>query len=79
MEIGSKIRQVLHEKGIKVTEFADAIGCSRENGHRILAKSHMDTDLLKLISEKLDYDFFEWMSRNTFYHSDTRCHTKDEK
>lgn len=79
MDIGSKVRQVLNEKGIKVTEFADAIGCSRENAHRILSRSHMDTDLLERISEKLGYDFFAWMSRNTFRHSDTKHHSKKKK
>lgn len=65
MEIGEMIRQVLMERGISVTEFAGMLSCSRENAHRIMKKSVLDTELLMRISEALEHDFFRDISENS--------------
>ncbi len=75
MDIGRKVKDVLLAKGITVKEFAERISCSRENAHRILARSHMDTDLIEKISRELNYDFFKYMSSCIFNHSDDNCNT----
>ncbi|MDO5443536.1 MAG: helix-turn-helix transcriptional regulator [Bacteroidia bacterium] len=58
MHIGNRIKEVLQEKGMTVTEFARLIPCTRENAHRILLKHDMDTGLLRKISAVLEHDFF---------------------
>jgi len=64
MEVGEMIRRVLEERGIPVTDFAEALSCSRENAHRILKKTTLDTELLMRISEILEHDFFRDISES---------------
>lgn len=54
---GSEIRKVLKEKGMTVSEFARRINKSRENAYDIFRRKSLDTDLLSIISQTLDYDF----------------------
>lgn len=60
--IGVQIRGVIEERGMTVTEFASRINKSRENAYSIFNRKTIDTSLLKLISEVLEYDFFKQMS-----------------
>jgi transcriptional regulator with XRE-family HTH domain len=54
---GAEIRKVLKEKGMTVSEFARRINKSRENAYDIFRRKSLDTDLLSIISQVLDYDF----------------------
>lgn len=36
MHIGKRIRELLLEKQMSITLFAEQLGCTRENAHRIL-------------------------------------------
>jgi transcriptional regulator with XRE-family HTH domain len=60
--IGAQIRGVIEERGMTVTEFASRINKSRENAYSIFNRKTIDTNLLQLISEVLDFDFFKQMS-----------------
>lgn len=62
--IGSKIELVVRQSGISITDFADKIGCVRENVYDIFRRESVDTQLLKIISEALGYDFFTELSKN---------------
>jgi transcriptional regulator with XRE-family HTH domain len=54
---GAEIKKVLKEKGMTVSEFARRINKSRENAYDIFRRKSLDTDLLSIISQVLDYDF----------------------
>lgn len=54
---GAEIRKVLKEKGMSVAEFARRINKSRENAYDIFRRKSLDTDLLSVISQVLEYDF----------------------
>ena len=58
MRIGSIIKEVLDKKGISVIQFSKMIPCSRANAYKIVSKENLDGNLLKRISEILNYDFF---------------------
>ena len=60
--IGAQIRGVIEKRGMTVTEFASRINKSRENAYSIFNRKTIDTNLLQLISEVLDFDFFKQMS-----------------
>jgi transcriptional regulator with XRE-family HTH domain len=62
--IGAQIRQVVEKRGMTVTEFAKRINKSRENAYSIFSRKTIDTGLLKLISEVLEYDFFKQYSKD---------------
>ena len=62
--IGAQIRGVLEKRGMTVTEFAKRINKSRENAYSIFSRKTIDTGLLKLISEVLEYDFFMQYSKD---------------
>ena len=62
--IGAQIREVVVKRGMTVTEFAKRINKSRENAYSIFSRKTMDTGLLKLISEVLEYDFFKQYSQD---------------
>ena len=57
------IRDVMNEKDISVTEFAEKIGMVRQNTYKVFNKKHLDTELLLKISEVLSYDFFAEYSK----------------
>ncbi|MBR1705281.1 MAG: XRE family transcriptional regulator [Bacteroidales bacterium] len=62
MDIGIRIWEIVHERGLSVPEFAEAIACTRENAYKIFRKSSLDTALLIRISEVLQHDFFKDLS-----------------
>ncbi len=60
--IGQQIKIVIEQKGITITEFAKRINKSRENVYSIFTRKTIDTGLLAVISDVLDYDFFKNLS-----------------
>lgn len=76
MHIGGRIREVLLQRKMTVTDFAKALSCTRENAHRILGKRNIDVEKLIQISRILSHDFFQDISNcNHFYHCDENGHT----
>lgn len=57
VHIGQEIKRVLCERGISVSQFAEAICCHRKNVYNIFSRKSIDIDHLIRISEVLDYDF----------------------
>ena len=57
IHIGSIIKKVLEEKSMSVSEFARRILRERTTVYDIFQRKSIDTDLLRKISEVLDYDF----------------------
>ncbi|MFC5285297.1 hypothetical protein [Pedobacter alpinus] len=58
LHIGSEIKKVFDDSGMKVQAFADKINYSRQNVNGIFKRSSLDTDLLIKISTVLNHDFF---------------------
>jgi transcriptional regulator with XRE-family HTH domain len=58
IHIGSLIRQKVDERGMTVSEFARRINCSRSNVYSIFNRSTLSLQLLQIISEVLNYNFF---------------------
>lgn len=59
IDLGGFILNLLQEKGISKGEFADRIGIKRQNANRdIFEKKSLDTNLVRRISEYLDYNLF---------------------
>ena len=56
---GQEIRKVLKKRGMTVAEFARRIHKSRENAYDIFTRKSVDTDLLRTISQVLEYDFLD--------------------
>lgn len=54
---GAEIKKVIKEKGMSVSEFARRINKSRENAYDIFKRKSIDTELLNIISQVLDFDF----------------------
>jgi transcriptional regulator with XRE-family HTH domain len=54
---GAEIKKVIKSRGMTVTEFARRIHKSRENAYDIFRRKSLDTELLSVISQVLDYDF----------------------
>lgn len=63
IHIGQQVKLVLEKRGITITEFAKRINKSRENVYSIFTRKTIDTGLLTVISEVLDYDFFKNLSK----------------
>jgi transcriptional regulator with XRE-family HTH domain len=59
IHIGELIKQKFEESKLTITEFAKAIQSCRTNVYNIFNLKSIDTDKLILISEALDYNFFE--------------------
>jgi transcriptional regulator with XRE-family HTH domain len=57
IHVGEAIKRRLKEKGLKVTEFADAIHCSRTNVYTLFKRRSIDMELLSRISGVLEHDF----------------------
>lgn len=54
---GAEIRKVLDERGMTISEFARRINKSRENVYDIFRRKSLDTELLSVISQVLEFDF----------------------
>lgn len=66
LHIGKIIRQRLEETGMNKSEFARRINTTPQNIYGIFKRKSIDTDLLKEISQVLEYDFFQYYSHVTF-------------
>ena len=58
--IGNKIKQVVTQKGMTISEFGRRINKSRENVYSIFKRKTIDTGLLQKISDVLEHDFFQY-------------------
>ena len=65
MHIGNRIKEVLKERGMTVTEFSQSLSCNRQNVYKIFDKHDINTDLLMHISIILDHDFFGEISEES--------------
>lgn len=63
IHIGDSIRKKIYEQELTITEFAKRINRSREAVRGILERKSINTELLKTISEVLNYDFFKLYSQ----------------
>lgn len=63
MHIGKRIKQLVQERKMTVSDFARAIPCSRANVYKIFRKETIDTGLLQQIGQILGYDFFKDLSK----------------
>lgn len=71
MHIGKRIKNVLVERGMTVSQFADSIPCTRENAYKIFQKNNINTGLLLSICKILKYDFFADLSKEFVSEMDT--------
>jgi hypothetical protein len=63
VHIGSVIKEVVKKQKKTFTSFAQDIGIQKQNVEKkVFSQQGLDTDFLMLISEKLDYNFFEYFS-----------------
>lgn len=63
IHIGEQIRKKIYKQGLTITEFAKRINRSREAVRGILQRKSINTELLSIISDVLDYDFFSLYSQ----------------
>jgi plasmid maintenance system antidote protein VapI len=72
VDIGKLIKDKVIEKGISFSTFGKSIGIQRQNLEKtIFSKRSIDTEILSLISETLDFDFFQ------YYRRLDECNNKD--
>jgi hypothetical protein len=64
LHIGEEIKKVLSSSEMSVTEFAKKINKSRGNVYSIFLRNAIETDLLVIISDVLQYDFFQLFSNS---------------
>ena len=62
--MGYLIESKLYDQGISISRFADMINTSRQNVYHIFKRKIVKPELLKLISNALDYDFSQHIPRN---------------
>ena len=73
INIGEIIKEKVEEKGISASSFAESIGIHRQNVNKtIFDKPTIDTNTLIRISEKLDFNFFQ------YYKNLDECNKKDD-
>ena len=58
IHVGKEIEKVLHKSGMKTKDFAREINTTTRNVYSICARKEVKTDLLKVISKVLNYNFF---------------------
>lgn len=65
VNLGEIVRKKVEEKGITQAEFARKIGMQRQNVVKLVfEKASLDTNLLALISETLECNFFDYFISN---------------
>jgi transcriptional regulator with XRE-family HTH domain len=57
IHIGKAIKQKVKERGLRASDFANAIHCNRTNVYDIFNRKSIDIEQLVLISRVLEYDF----------------------
>jgi transcriptional regulator with XRE-family HTH domain len=61
VNIGEIIKKKVEESGSSFASFAKSIGIQRQNLEKtVFGKKSIDTDMLSEISEKLNFDFFQY-------------------
>ncbi|MFD1001843.1 helix-turn-helix domain-containing protein [Ohtaekwangia kribbensis] len=58
IHLGKEIEKVLRKSGMKTKDFARKINTTPRNVYSICARKEVKTDLLKVISKVLNYNFF---------------------
>lgn len=64
IHIGEHIKSIVERHDMSVSDFAKRINKSRVNVYSIFNRNSIDTQLLQVISEVLDYDFFALFSKS---------------
>ena len=64
IHVGTIIKKKIKEKGMKITDFAIALNCTRNNAYSIFDRENIDLKLLTTISKILDYNFLEEIQNN---------------
>ena len=59
VHIGNRIKAVLQQQGRTTVWLAHQIPCTPNHLYKVYASPSINTDMLKHISEILDYNFFE--------------------
>lgn len=59
INIGKLIKEKQTELGISNAKFAEMLNIQRQNVNALLSKTSIDTEKLALISEVLNYNFFQ--------------------
>lgn len=62
IQIGELIKKQFLKSGLLVEDFAESIGCNRDNVYDIFRRERINTDQLLKISKVLKYDFFKTYS-----------------
>lgn len=79
VHIGGKIKQLVKERGLTVSEFARRINTSRENVYGIYKRKTLDTGLLLKINQVLQYDFFQsFQSGSVELHEDQEIYAVND-
>lgn len=63
IHIGQLIKSVFDESGMSIAEFARRINCERTNIYKIFARKSIDVGLLVNISNALQHNFLDDISR----------------
>ena len=63
IQIGQLIKDRFLKSGLSIEDFANSIGCNRDNVYDIFRRERINTDQLLKISKILQYDFFEVYSK----------------
>lgn len=63
IHIGQLIKSVFDESGMSIVEFARRINCERTNIYKIFARKSIDVGLLVNISDALQHNFLDDISR----------------
>jgi hypothetical protein len=64
VHIGNKIKDVLKQQGRTTVWLAKQIPCTPNHLYKVYANASINTELLKRISDILDYNFFEDFIQN---------------
>lgn len=64
IHIGKTIEEELRRQERSVTWFARKLYCNRQNIYDIFKRESIDTTLLRRISDILDYNFFNDLSKD---------------
>jgi len=59
VQIGKIIKEQFFQSKLSIEEFADSLGCNRDNVYDIFRRDRINTDQLLKISKILKYDFFK--------------------
>lgn len=62
MHLGNRIKEILIQRQMSISELARRLPCDRSNMYKILKKKDMDSTLIERISVILNHNFFEELS-----------------